>query len=388
MKLPQAWATNENYSTGPDNGSPTKINAGSAANGFIRGVAAAAQHVNNELHSHAGVSRRAFTLATLALRPLDGCADQDDLTDGLGVGARDLFDAAIIVAKASTSGVVGVLDGNVGEDRGVLAQITDSVAGLACGPSSTRAVAIGLGGTGNCSSSNNGDGWSSGASTGLLGDLVAVVATGTNFIVASATGGSAHGTGAGAWTTATPGSDISDVATSGDVTSMAALTGGIVVAVGDAGSGPVFARTTDGGGTWAAGSGTVPNAASQADSGWVTGDEGATLWHAGHRSGTTVDIAISTNGNTWSTRATLTSAATGGISGVRIWKCQLTDLLVVGMQTVFGVEVRASTDDGLTWSEAQYLIGFTLANLGVANGRLFGSRSGKLFASDGVGSEG
>jgi hypothetical protein len=387
MKLAHQWATNTNYATGPDTGTATKIDPASDADGFVRGVAAAAQHVNFHINALATAARRSFTLATLALRPLD-CEDQDDLSSGFAAVAGHFDAAPIVLAKASTTGVVATTDGHVAESRGVLNQITDGVAGAARGPSSTRSVVIGLGGTGNTSSTNNGDGWGAGASTGLLGDLVAVAATGTNFIVASATGGSAHGTGAGAWTAATALSDIGDVATSGDVTSLAALTGGVVVAVGSDGTGPVIARTTDVGVTWAAASGAIPNAADHVDSGWVTGDEGATLWHAGYQDDfVTIDVAVSTNGNTWTTRATLTSTITGGIQGIRILKCPTTDLLVLATQHLESVQVRASTDDGVTWSEPQTLLGFTLPNLAVCGGRLFGSRGAKLFASDGVGSE-
>jgi hypothetical protein len=46
MTLALNWATNANYSTGPDLGTPTKVNPGSSANGFISGVIAAPQHVN------------------------------------------------------------------------------------------------------------------------------------------------------------------------------------------------------------------------------------------------------------------------------------------------------------------------------------------------------
>lgn len=43
--VPQ-WATNLNYSTGPDVGTPTKVDPSSIPNGFVQGVIAAPQHVN------------------------------------------------------------------------------------------------------------------------------------------------------------------------------------------------------------------------------------------------------------------------------------------------------------------------------------------------------
>lgn len=46
MTLSFSWATNANFSTGPDVGTPTKVDPASTANGFINGTIAAAQHVN------------------------------------------------------------------------------------------------------------------------------------------------------------------------------------------------------------------------------------------------------------------------------------------------------------------------------------------------------
>lgn len=44
---PERFATNANYGSGPDAGTPTRVDPSSNANGFIRGVVAAAQHVNH-----------------------------------------------------------------------------------------------------------------------------------------------------------------------------------------------------------------------------------------------------------------------------------------------------------------------------------------------------
>lgn len=46
MTLSFSWATNANYSAGPDISTPTKVDPASTANGFINGTIAAAQHVN------------------------------------------------------------------------------------------------------------------------------------------------------------------------------------------------------------------------------------------------------------------------------------------------------------------------------------------------------
>ena len=46
MTLAFSWATNTNYSAGPDLGTATKVDPASTANGFVSGVIAAPQHIN------------------------------------------------------------------------------------------------------------------------------------------------------------------------------------------------------------------------------------------------------------------------------------------------------------------------------------------------------
>ncbi len=380
MKLPQPWATSLNYASGPDTGTPTKVDPASTANGFIRGTAAAAQHVNFNLHPLAETTRRTYTTGCLTLRLLD-TDEQDDLTGGLAVDASSLTVRSLLV-KASTTGVVAVHSGSSGVSVGVLAGITDSIKQAA--RVSTTVVVIGAGGTQNARSGNTGNTWTTGGASGLITDLVSIAGDGTQFCVVSAAGGSAHGTGA-TWTVATIGDDISDVVTGGGITSVAGIAD-LFVAVGLEATDPAFARSVDHGVLWTAASGTVPNAASHIDAGWITSDGAAAFYHAGYRASVTCDVASSPDGNTWTSKATLTSAA--AITGVKLMHCPQTDLLVVAMQHGdLNVEVRASTDGGDTWSEPEFLQGFVLAGLGVAGGRLFGAKGGRLFASDGVGAE-
>ncbi len=378
MKLPQPWATSTNYSSGPDTGTPTKVDPASTANGFIRGTAAAAQHVNFNLHPLAETTRRTFTTGCLALRLLD-TDEQDDLTAGLGV-AQVAASVPVVLIKASTSGVLRVL-GAGAVNGGAVAGFTDTVKQAA--RVSTTIVAVGAGGTENGRTSDNGVGWTAGGATGLITEPVSIAGDGTQFCLVSAVGGSAHGTGA-TWTVGTIGDDVSDVVTGGGITSVAGITG-VFCAVGLEAGDPAFARSVDHGVLWTAAAGTVPNAATHTDAGWITSDGAAAFYHAGYRASVTCDIATSATGSTWTGLATLTSALT--ISGVKLMHCDRTDLLVVAMQHSTNVEVRASTDAGATWSEPEYLQGFVLAGLGVAGGRLFGSKGARLYASDGVGSE-
>lgn len=46
MTLSFSWATNTNYSTGPDSGTPTKEDPASTANGFIKGTIISPKHIN------------------------------------------------------------------------------------------------------------------------------------------------------------------------------------------------------------------------------------------------------------------------------------------------------------------------------------------------------
>lgn len=379
MKLPQPWATADVYSSGPDIATDTKVDPASTANGFIRGTVAAAQHVNFLINPLAETTRRVYATGCLTLRPID-CDEQDDSSPGIAVDVSSVGTRAI-VAKASTTGVVQV-HGACGDNAGALAGISDTV--LQAARVSNRVVVIGQGGNQNTNTNNTGGGWSAGGSTGLLTDLVSIAADGTQFCVVSGAGGSAHGDGL-TWTIATIGDDISDVVTGGGISSVAGITG-VFCAVGLEAGDPAFARSTDHGVLWTAAAGTVPNAATQSDTGWITSDGATTFYHAGRRATTTCDIAVSADGSTWTTRATLTAFA--AITGVKIMHCNLTDLLVVAMQHAStNTEVRASTDGGLSWSEPEYLQGFQLSGLGVAGGRLFGSKGTKIFASDGVGSE-
>ncbi len=378
MKLPQAWATATNYSTGPDTGTATKVDPSSPTNGFIRGTVAAAQHVNHLVHPLAETTRRTFTTGCLTLRPLD-TDDQDDLTAGLGV-SQVAVSTPMVLIKASTSGVLRVM-GSGAVNGGAVAGFTDTVKQSA--RVGNTIVAIGSGGTENGRTTDNGVGWTAGGATGLLTEPVSIAGNGTQFALVTAAGGSAHGTGA-TWTVATIGDDISDVVTGGGITSVAGISG-VFCAVGLEAGDPAFARSVDNGVLWAAAAGTVPNAATHTDAGYATSDGAAVFYHAGYRASVTCDIATSTDGSTWTAVATLTSALT--ISGVKLMHCDRTDLMVVAMQHSTNAEVRASTDGGLSWSEPEYLQGFVLAGLGVVGGRLFGSKDARLFASDGVGAE-
>lgn len=103
-----AWATNANYSTGPNVGTPTKIDPSSAPNGFIEGVIAAPQHVNFLLNALAGEVPKALdgqdggTYALQSDLEIDGPAalvisGRQEIASG---AALDLEDGAVLNVKA------------------------------------------------------------------------------------------------------------------------------------------------------------------------------------------------------------------------------------------------------------------------------------------------
>jgi hypothetical protein len=386
MKLPQPFATSELYASGPDVGTPTKVDPASTANGFVRGTAAAAQHVNYLVHPLAETVARSFAVHALCQRVLTG-DPQDDLTDGLAAVATNLFSPVLLV-KASTVGVARCMGATYDQvNSGVLSDVGGSIKCVA--RRGNNLVLIGAGTNQNCSTSaSTPTAWTAGGSTGLLGTLAWACGTDTNVIALGTAGGIAFSADNGAtWANPGGGDSASDVVTGGGFTSCAALDGDIAVAAGLDSSGDAkFAVTTDAGVTWAAASGAVPNAATHADAGFVTsaGKDATELYHVGHRSGNNVDIAASSDGDSWTARATFVSDEV--VTGVRIWQCEVTDLLVVGVSHSNSTELRASTDAGVTWAKPERLRGVPLESIAVAQGRVFSSKGAYLFGSDGVGS--
>jgi hypothetical protein len=390
LTAPATWATDTNYATGPDVGTPTKVDPGSGirATGVIPASGVAAQHFNFNLHAitaHLAVLAAQAQVAIqgrlfLKQTSINSVAASDDGSNFLAALSVNNHIPTVVV-KANSSGVYQMQDAEMYSFGGALSVITDSVAGGAL--RGTRYVVIGVGGTKNEFSTNNGDTWTAGGSTGVLSALVAICNSDTNLNVISAAGGSAYSTSGVAWTNPTAGNLPSDFVTGGGFTSVAALDNDILVAVGIEAGDPAFARSTNGGVTWALASGTVPNSTSHSDAGWVVseGNNATALYHAGRRNVNTVDISTSTNGNTWTLITSLTSLGT--VSGVKLMMCSTTKLLVVAMKLSTGVvELRASIDLGATWCDPSYVPGtFALTGFSVAAGRVYATSGDNILTS-------
>jgi hypothetical protein len=154
-----------------------------------------------------------------------------------------------------------------------------------------------------------------------------------------------------------------------------------------AGAGPRFARSTNGGTSWADGA-TVPSPTSYANAGCVVGKRtgGPSMWHSGLAGGNLL-ICKTDNGTAWSLIATITPLAGATFSGqTRILHDDATGLLVVAC--VFDssfMALYASRDAGVTWTPPLTLEYTALAGLGLAGGRLYVSALTNILASDGIG---
>jgi hypothetical protein len=177
---------------------------------------------------------------------------------------------------------------------------------------------------------------------------------------------------------------------------LAALSDGTTVVCGLVAGDPAFSISSNGGASWGLSAGTVPDPAGYSNAGWICGNNGAFVYHAGSRDAdVTVRICRSADGVTWAILKDL--PAPGGFvfnTQARILMCQSTGLLLVVSEldaTSGGVApaiAYASGDLGLTWSKPfMFAAGGTPPPeaWAVADGRVFCTLAAKVFASDGIG---
>lgn len=385
IKLPRRFATDALYSAGPDVGTPTKVDVGTPGTGFIRGAIAAPQHFNHELAVLTSVTRRPITVAALRLRSLDLAGSTPEVSSSLGVCSTNL-DATLVV-KGDVGGTFRFVDTDLPSQIVTVGVLTSNVRKVVDG--SGRLLAVGVGGVFNTFSNNSGDTWSAGGSTGLVGPLSDAIWDGTQFIVSSDSGGSAHSTNAVAWTLAGGGSDIQDILPNGGGHGLALLSGGTVVVCGSDTHAVDFAKTVNHGVTWNVTGGTIPSPATYVASGpgWLAGNGGSEIYWLGN-DGSGLKLFTSTDAATWTLRSTITGLTLSGAAGPKLLVCQNTGLLIAIVAQAFGgFAVCASSDAGLTWTERMQVNATTVHAFGVARGRLFCTIAARLFASDGIGLE-
>jgi hypothetical protein len=399
------WASNDDYSAGPDIGTPTKVDPATQANGFIRGTVAAAQHVNylvNQMttgyNQHVAGVNRALQIAALHLLVLQATmTDTDESMAATMVDGITDPTAGALLVKADASDAILAYDGPEVDVQGSIASITSLVREAAT--DGTRVVVIGVGGNGNSYSDNAGGTWSAGG---------AGIATATPFYLvyappnALANGGDtflAGGDDSGAVSRSVDAATIWASAASGfaGVRGLAVLGGatanqGYIVSLGNSGIEPRFSLSTDGDGTSFTGSFSPPSAATAEEPGSIAGAPlvdgvGDAVYHIMRcNAGARIRTALSVDGSTWTSGTTI-EAPTGAtfVSQPRLMICKSTGLMVIAAPLDNGTTALYASTDFVTWVGPTTVKDITVLAFAVAAGRLFMTRDAFMYASAGVG---
>lgn len=314
---------------------------------------------------------------------LDGVTPSDS-SNFLGACSNSLRE--VVVAKASTNGSFIAIDSTIVRASGIaVASITGSLRKVVRG--GTRLLAIGAGGNRNATSTTNGASWSAGGASTLAADPSDCIWDGTEFIMCTDAGDSAHSTTGATWTNAGGTNDIANILTGSVGTTLAALSGGIAVAAGTKISGDKsFVVSSDHGVTWTAG-GTIPNSATDFGvPGCIAGNGGAEVYWLGAPTNVSVqrlDFYVSSNGIAWTKRSEITLPSDHSGFAPRLQMCQDTGLLVAAVSYGFGTWVYLSFDAGTTW-HGPLIVRAALTGMAVARGRIFSTVGTKIFASPGA----
>jgi hypothetical protein len=392
--VPREWASDDDYSSGSAVGTPTKVDPGAAlaAQGFVPGPVGA-QHVNYQLAAGVAQAKRACTVNPLRLHRLNvTAADGSDF-----IAAVQITQGLPVVAiKTDTDGVLHVFDNDLPLEAGTVASITNSCIGAAW-DGADRIVAIGNGGNLNCFSDDNGVTWSSGGALGgFCQDIVWNDTLGL-FLALNATGVTVRrSTNGVAWASASTSHSTSSLG------GIAVLSSGRTVVCGI--DGGLFPRMSisDNATAWSDSGGfPADGGISFLGEGYICGNGGDLVWHAGLRGSPASGLRISSSpdGVTWTTVADFTTgadnvppaAAQPNTSCVRMLCCQNTGLLVV-LCTKLASNVCwaiASADGGATWSDPAFFPNASLTgsmnNFALAGGKLFHTIDDAIEASVGIG---
>lgn len=334
----------------------------------------------------------AHDLATraLQLREVYSSVAMGGLQNSMAAVAGRTPGHATIAIKSGTSGVSHVWDWSFRDPEGAVVSITGPVCGAARVPGGLRVLAIGTGGNRCSYSDDEGATWNAGSDLGATPQDIVYNVTHTRFMVTFASGVNVAQDvdGASTWASASTGLTSAQGG-------IAVLANGDTVVGGLDGDGfNAFSISDDGGASWSVSSGQLPDFGEFADEpGWICGNEGAVIYHAGRAlGGTELRVCSSVDGDNWNLIKTFTSpgAAVGDhfATNPRILMCQTTGLLVVTSTLDNGPSVAyASVDGGVTWSGPMLHAtngGVPAEAWAVANGKVFATLGARIFASDGI----
>jgi len=301
-----------------------------------------------------------------------------------------------LVMRSGADGVVEVLDTPIAVVKGTLSEAVAGGAVSAAYSSTLQRVVLVP--TTNASSTkcanytdNRGTTWFVGGDMGFLAEQVVWNPTHARFICRGPTTQVSHSPDADispGWTVTTH-----SLSTSG-LGGMAVLSGGRTVICGRDGSDfPRMSISDNGGTSWSDSGGyPAPPSGSWLNEGYITGNGGSKIWHAGFISGA-LRVSTSPDGVTWTPIADLTTADNNMPPALlqpsaaivpKLMCCPNTGLLVlIGARTTDGSFAIASVDEGLSWSAPIFFPAGTLHGYGVASGRLFYAKGTRTMASDG-----
>jgi len=343
-------------------GSPDAVGASQ----YLAGVQAVAT-------AAAATATDRLDLSLLQMRKID---DSNPFADvSASIGAARQSNGTIIIVKSGANDVHRFSESDDSGQGGIgtLASITSLVTDIAI--TTGRAVAIGTGGN-RCAFTNDfGATWSAGSDLGATPDRIIYNSTHNRFLATFAAGVNVAQDldAASVWTNASSGLTSAQGG-------LANFSNGDTLACGlDAAADVQIARSQNGGTSWAI-TNTVPNAADYADSGWIDGNGGATIYHIGRTAANELRICATDATMNWQLRSAFSAGLLSGKP--RILVDNFFNVVVILYTFSSSTIAQFSRDGGVTWSNrAFYRNVRTLNSFALVQGRLYSSFNGELYST-------
>lgn len=338
---PAAFATNVNFSAGPDVSTPVKIDPASPTDGFYRGMMAAPQH-QNFLHNQWSRAAR-FSVESAVLYSWSPLLYEGGPPTTVGMAA--VWDPVLfrtMLCKGGGNGTHVVSEDLLGitvNDAGTVTPVRDA----ARDPSAGTVVVVGTGGAFAARSTNFGTSWSDAGTPPTAKDRVVWDVTNGLFIASRTGSSNLHTSPTGAtWTSRA----LSASCEGG----LAVRTNGIGLAGIGTGASTAF-NVSSNGTAWSLAAGTIPDVASASSDGGSLCMNGGYFFHA-HRfsSGAEIRVFRSLDSSAaWTLMATIVPPASVGSGSVKILSDDYSGALYLLGGPSGSTYVWASLDGGSTW---------------------------------------
>lgn len=393
--LPHVFAGDTNFSSGPDTGTPTKVDPGEAITeqGLIPGGPLAAQHFNFVQNKHSVASRRSRLVHAIMQRYGTPINAATTLPASVGVVAIStgfgVDNNKTICVKGGTNGVFFVFPGESMIDIETTAGSLTTATGIARVPSGGRIVVVGATSPFNAFSTDFGNTWTDGAALGSAPISVVYSESNSLFVAQLASGSTQRSADATSWNAAV----LTGLSTGGSAafSGLGVLSNGNIITGGrnSTATDLNFAVSTDGGVSFSA-MGNVANSATIAGlgAGFVVGNGGDAVYHIGRIISGQFQISMCTDSATWTTVATLSTPFSLLTQDPQLRICEDTGLMVINTTVAAGLGFVWVSTDGANW-EGPVPVSPT-PSLAVAGGRLIRSHdaAGVVSISDGIGYDG